>query len=98
MAVGGDCNVERLTADSAQPRKFADEIHQTLAQQRFAARQPDLFDAPRDKKPRDSEVIRKRQVAVQRALIAGAAINTLVVAAIGDREPQVGDVAPEFVA
>ena len=47
--------------------------------------------------PRHTEVVGERQVAVQRAFVASAAVDTLVVAAIGDRDPEIGDGAAEFV-
>jgi hypothetical protein len=98
MPVGGECNIERLTRERSQLRKLADEVNQAFAQQRLATRQADFFNAAGDEQARNPEVIRKWQIAVERALIAGAAIDALIVAAVGDRDPQVGNVAPEFVA
>ena len=56
-----------------------------------------LLDPQSSQHPRHAQVVGKWQIAVERALIAGAAIHALVVAAVGDRDPQIGDGAAEFV-
>ena len=68
-----------------------------LAQQRLAAGDADLLDSESDQHSRHAQIVGERQIAVERALVPGAAVNTLVVAAIGDRDPQIGDGAAEFV-
>jgi hypothetical protein len=44
-----------------------------------------------------AQVHRKGQVTVNRTLIAGAAVHTLLVAAVRDRNPKVGNCAANFV-
>ena len=97
MAVGGQRDVELFAIGGAQLGQLADEIDHALAQQRLAAGDADLLDSKPDQHARHAQIVGKRQVAVERALVPGAAVNTLVVAAIGDRDPQIGDGAAEFV-
>ena len=58
----------------------------------------DFLDPEGRKDSGHAQVIFEGQIAIKRALIPGAAINTPVVAAIRDRDPQVGDGAAEFVS
>jgi hypothetical protein len=44
-----------------------------------------------------SKVIGKRQVPVQGAFVPGPAVNALVIAAIRNGNPQIGNSAAEFV-
>ena len=101
MAVGGERDVERARrrfgVGRAELGEVANEIHDAFAQKRLAAGEANLGDAHPDKHARHAQIVGERQVAVERALVAGAAIDTLVVAAVGDGDPQVGDGAAEFV-
>src|ERR1700693_434403 len=97
MAVGGQRDVEIFTAGGAEPGQLSDEIHNSPAQQRFAAGNAYLVDTERSENTCHAEVVCKRQVTVERALISGATVNTLIVAAIGDGDSQIGDCAAEFV-
>src|SRR6185437_399696 len=74
-----------------QLRDFANERGEIAAQQRLAAGEADFFDAERDEDADDAQVVGERQFAVLRAVIAGAAVDAAVVAAIGDGDAQVGD-------
>ena len=101
MAVGGQRDVEGLAAVlvwRAELREVANEIHYAFAQKRLAAGEAYLGDAHPNQHARHAQIVGERQVAIERALIAGAAIDTLVVAAVGDGDPQVGDGAAEFVS
>ena len=81
----------------AQLGQLADEFDYALAQQRLAAGDADLLDSESGKHARHAQVVGKRQIAVERAFVPRAAVDTLVVAAIGDGDPQIGDGAAEFV-
>ena len=79
-------------------RQLADEVDHALAQQRLSAGDADFLDSKFDAEhARHAQIVGKRQIAVERALVPGAAVDTLVVAAVGDRDPQIGDGAAEFV-
>ena len=103
VAVGGERDVEwaRRRLPCGVERKLglssAHELDYALAQQRLAAGEANFRDPHADQHPRHAQIIGERQVAVERAFVAGAAIDTLVIAAIGDGDPQVGDGAAEFV-
>src|SRR5581483_4345242 len=90
-------DVERLTLGSMQLRDIAHEVHDAIAQQRLASGDADLIDPKRDQHTRHAQVVGKRQVGIHRPVVASAAINTLIVAVIGDRDPQIANGAPEFV-
>jgi hypothetical protein len=47
---------------------------------------------------RHAQVVGKRQIAVERPFISCATVDTLVVAAIRNRDPEIGDGTSEFVA
>src|SRR5882672_8835100 len=97
MAVGGDCQIEFFTVERAQGGQFADKTHQAIAQQRLTAGKPDFLDTRADENPDQTQIISKRQLRILRALIARAAIDALVIAAVRDADPQIGDEAPVFV-
>ena len=100
MAVGGERDVECISAvcaGSAQLRQVTDELHNAVAQQWLAASQANLGDPHPDQHASHAQVIGKRQITVESAFVARAAIDTLVIAAVGDGDPQVGDGAAEFV-
>src|SRR5271155_2123825 len=113
MAVGSQSNVERLFVRTsvrtsvvptsvavvwrAELGEVANEIDDAFSQQRLAAGEANLGDAHPDQHARHAQVIRERQISVERAFVSGAAIDTLVVAAVGNGDPQIGDRAAEFV-
>src|SRR5260370_23454965 len=82
---------------SSQLSQLANKLHYTFAQQRLATRQTDLGDPHPHEHAHHAQIIRERQVCVERAFISRAAVNTLIVAAIGDGDPQIGYGATEFV-
>jgi hypothetical protein len=81
----------------SQLRELAHELDYAFAQERLAAGEADFRDPHADQHARHAEVIVEGKIAVERAFVAGAAVDTLVVAAVGDGDPQVGDAASEFV-
>ena len=87
----------RSPVGGAQLGQLADEIDHALAQQRLAAGDADFLDSKSDQHARHAQIVGEWQIAIERALVPGAAVNTLVVAAVGDRDPQIGDGAAEFV-
>ena len=97
VAVGGERDVEFVSIGGAQLGQLADEVDHALAQQRLSAGDADFLDSESDQHPRHAQIVGKRQIAVERALVPGAAVNTLVVAAVGDRDPKISDGAAEFV-
>ena len=97
MTVGGDGQVQRTAVERAQPRQLFDESHHAFAQQRLASGNADFFDPQADKYPRDARVVGEGQLGVLRSLSARPAIHALVVTAVGDGDPQVGDGTAEFV-
>ncbi len=72
-------------------RQFLDQFDQAAAQQGFAAGEADLFDAEADEELDEAEVFVDRQFGVLCAEFAGAAVDALVVAAVGDGDAQVVD-------
>jgi len=100
MAVGGERDVERLTIGifcHAQSRQFLHKIDHAFSKQRLTAGEANLRDPHADQHPRHAQIVGKRQVAIKRAFVAGAAVNALVIAAIGNRDSQIGDAAAELV-
>src|SRR5262249_36207230 len=74
------------------------EIDQTVAQQRLTAGQAHFFDAQANKDADQPQIVGEGKLGVERAFIAGAAVDTAVIAAVGDADPQIGNVPPVFVA
>ena len=97
MAVGGDGQIELLAIERAQLSQIANEIHQTITQQRLATGEPDLFDAGLNEDPHQTQIVGKWQFRILSAFISGAAVNALVIAAVRDADAQVSDKAPVFV-
>jgi hypothetical protein len=97
MTVGGHGEIKFFSIRGAQLRKFPYEINDSIAQQRFSSGETDFLDPERRKYSSHAQVIGKGQLTVQRAFIPRAAIDTPVVAAIRDRDPQIGNRASEFV-
>src|SRR5262249_28452594 len=97
VPVRGQCDVELFTTRSAQPGQFADKFDNTLPQQRFTAGDANFLDPEADQHAGHPQVVGKWKIAVERTFVPGAAVNTLVVAAIGNGNPQIGDRAAEFV-
>src|SRR5438270_5610559 len=98
MPIRRDSEIELMTVEGPQVRQLADKIHHAVSQQRLSAGNADFLNPLGDEEPHHSEIVCHRQVSVDRALIPGTAIDTLVVAAIGDRDPQIGDGAAVLVS
>jgi hypothetical protein len=109
MTVGGEGDVERAASAGAQVRavvgeggtklgELGDHLDEACAQEGFAAGEADFLDAEGDQDADHAEVVGDGQLAVLRALVAGAAVDALVVAAVGDGDTQVGDGAAVGVA
>src|SRR5208282_3779652 len=81
----------------AQLREVPYELHNVFAQQRLAARQSNLRDPEPNQYPRHPQIIFKRQLRISRPVGPRPAINTAVVTAVGDGDPQVVNRAPEIV-
>ena len=97
MAVGGQRNFRLLSLGGAQLSEVANKLHDALAQQRLAAGQANLGDAEANQDARHAQIIVEWEFRVGSSVGAGAAVNTLIVAAVGNRNPQVVDGAPEMV-
>src|SRR5438105_1992752 len=69
------------------PSSLANEIHYAFAQQRLAPGDANLGDAQARQHSSHSQVVRERQVAIQSAFVAGAAVDALVITAVRDRNP-----------
>ncbi len=93
MAVGGDGDVEAVSARGAPVGEFADHLGQVAAQERLAAGEADFFDAKIDEATDKAEVFAGVEFGELCADLAGAAVDALVVAAVSDGDAQVGDAA-----
>jgi hypothetical protein len=91
VAVGGECQVERLAVNGAQAGELADKIDEAAAQQRLAASEANFGDAERDEETDEAEVLVDAEFGILCADFPGSAVNTLVVAAVGDGDAQVVD-------
>src|SRR5437764_12365381 len=69
-----------------------------MAQERLTTGDAHLFDALRDEQPHHAQIIRHGQIGVNSSFIPGPAVDTLVVTAVGDRDPQIGDGAAVLVS
>ena len=98
MAVGRQRQVERFAGDGAQTGQFPDQIHEPAAQQRFAAREADLGYPQVDEKPDDAQVFVDGELGVLGAVLAGAAIDAFVIAAVGDGDAQIVNHPPVTVS
>jgi uncharacterized protein YdbL (DUF1318 family) len=99
MAVGGERDVEWGRREGgAELRGLADEVKEAVAQQGLATGKADLLNTKRDEDAQQAGVVGERELGVLCAVRAGAAVDTAVVAAVGDREPEVGDGAAVRVA
>src|SRR5262249_16499461 len=98
VAVGGDGQIELCAVCGAKPGQFTDKIHQAVAQQRLTAGKPHLSHPKLDENLYQTQVIGERQVRVERSFVSGAAVDTLVIAAVGDADAKVSDKASVFVA
>src|SRR6516164_9871841 len=97
MAICGDCNVERLTVERVHLPQLAHHVEDAFAQQRLAASQPDFGNPQRNEEPSDAQIIPDWHFGKLRAISARAAVDTLVIAAVGDGDPQIADAPSEFV-
>ena len=107
VAVGGEGDIEGDPAGAwgsigeigrAHLCQLTDHLDEAVAKQRLAAGQPDLFDAQRDEDADHAQVVCDGELGVLRALVAGAAVDALVVAAVGDGDAKIGDGAAVAVA
>src|SRR4051812_46994014 len=98
MAVGSDRQVELLVVERPHLRQLADELDHAMPEQRLATRDANLLYSLRHEQSHHTQVIRHWQVGIDRALIPRPAVDTLIVAAVGDRDPQIGDGAAVLVA
>ena len=95
-AVGGQCEVERAALGRGQLREPFDQEFEILAQQRFATRQADFFDAMRDEQPSQPlDFLEPQQRAVRQERVvlvehrARHAVHAAEIAAIGHRNAQI---------
>ena len=91
MAVGGDGDVEWLTAGCAPGGEFANHFYEIAAEEGFAAGEADFFNAEGDEVADEVEVFFGFEFGVLGAYIAGTAVDAFVVAAVGDGDAEVGD-------
>jgi hypothetical protein len=89
VAVGGEGKIERLPVNGAKAGEFTDEIDEAAAQERLAAGEADLGDAEGDEKADEAEVLLNAKLGILRANFPSAAVDTLIVAAVGDGDAQV---------
>ena len=95
VAVGGHGDVFDLKGAEVR-----DEIFHAGADGGFAASHAHFFDAERFEHAREAIELRPGQDFVMLAIIfrvGGAAVHATEIAAIGDRDAQVGDLPAEFV-
>ena len=97
MAVGSDRNIEWLAFERLHCAQLGHHLHDALAQQRLASGETDLCDPQADKHASHAEIVGDRHLGKLRTIVARAAIDAPVVAAIGNRDPQVADAPSEFV-
>ena len=97
MAIGSECDVEWPALDRPHGCQFTHHVDQAAAQQRLAAREPDFGDSEVDEDARHAQIIRYRHLRELRPVAARAAVDTLVVTAIGDGYPQIADAAAVLV-
>jgi hypothetical protein len=97
MTVGGHGEIEFFAISGAQRRQLANELNHAVAQQWFSTGQTDFLNPKAREYSSHAQVVGKGQLTVQRSFIPRAAIDTPVVAAIRDRDPQIGNRASEFV-
>ena len=97
MTVGRHRKIELFAIDRTQLGQFPNEINHAAAQEWLTPGKADFLDPERRQYSRHAQIVGKRQVAVQRAFVARTTVDTLVVTAIRNRDPQVGDGAAEFV-
>jgi hypothetical protein len=83
--------------DGAQGAKIADKLHDSFAQQGFAARESNLRYAQRDENPRHAQVLFERKLGERGAVGSSPAVDAAVVAPVGHRDAEIVDVAAEFV-
>jgi hypothetical protein len=91
MAVGSEGDVEWCGGvRGLELGGFADEVEQALAEGGFAAGEANFFNAQRNEDAQDAGVVGQGQLGEGCAVVARAAVNAAVVAAVGDGEPEVG--------
>ena len=73
------------------------KINDSASKQRLPPSQPDFCDSHSYEDARHPQIVREGQISVKSAFVTCPTINTLVVAAVGDRYPQVSNAPAEFV-
>jgi len=91
MTVGGDGEVEFCSGGGAPGGELLHHFEEIAAQEGFAAGETHLFDAERDEAADDAEVVVGFKFAELGPDLAGAAIDTLIVATVCDGNAQIGD-------
>jgi hypothetical protein len=97
MSIGGNGDVERIAISGAELAEFANEVHHPLTQQWLPSGDSHFLNSQAYQNANHSQVICHGQICIQGAFISGAAIHTLIVAAICDGNAQVSNRAAEFV-
>ena len=72
---------------------YREAVDNASAKKRFAASETDLRDAKRSEHARHAEVVSEWQFGIERAFIASAAVDALIVAAVRDGDPEVVNTA-----
>jgi len=93
MPVGCDGDIEWISGWSAPGGELADHFQQVFAQERLSAGEAHFFDTQVNEIADQAEVFGGRELGVLRTYLAGAAVDALVVAAVGDGDAQVCDEA-----
>ncbi len=89
VAVGGESEIERVAGLGAQAGEFLNHLDEASAQQRLAAGEADLGDAEGDKKPDEPQILIDGELGILGPDFSCPAIDTLIVAAVGDGDAQV---------
>src|SRR5690348_1304659 len=98
MAVGGEGQVKWFAGRGSKRGQVAEQIGEALAEQRLSSGKADLLDAEADEDADQPEVVRDGKLRILRALVAGSAVDAAVVAAVSNRDAQVGNGAPVAVS
>src|SRR5208282_2043837 len=98
MPVRSQRNFRLLSIQRSQPSQVANELDNSLAQQRLAASQSNLSNAKPDQNPRHPQIVVERKLRIGRAIRPRPAINAPIVAAVGNRNPQIVNRTPEMVS
>jgi hypothetical protein len=80
--------------------ELANQPHDVAADQRLAAGEPDLAHAKVDEgRGQPAQLLQRQELGLgQEGHLLGHAVDAAEVAAVGDRQPDVGDLPPERIA